>query len=469
MFQATFFIFVSSEHRKLKFMKKGREHFSSRFAVIAAVAGSAVGLGNIWKFPYVLGNNGGSAFMLVYILFVVALGLPLMMSEIVIGRRAQTNSFRAFKKIAPTFRWAFLGIIPSLAAFFILSYYTTVAGWTLEYLYQSITNAYADSTAKEISESFDSFHKSMLLPVFWQFCFFALTAYVVYAGVKKGIEKYSKIMMPMMVVLMIGMCVKSLTLERASEGLAFLFAPDFSKLNAQVILEALGQAFFSLSLGMGILITYASYMSKKEKIHHTAAVVVFTDTLLAVLAGVIIFPAVFAFGIAPNEGAGLVFATLPNIFNQMSGGHIFAIIFFLLLTLAALTSTISVLEVTVSFVQEELKWSRKKVTLFTTLGTAVVGIFCTLSFGLGKEYYIFGMSFFDALDYLTSNWLLPFGGVFAVLFVGFVMKKEEVKKELSNENELKIGWFSAFYFVIRYIAPIAIVLILLNQLDVFSS
>ncbi len=247
-----------------------------------------------------------------------------------------------------------------------------------------------------------------------------------------------------MVVLMIGMCIKSLTLEGASEGLAFLFAPDFSKLNAQVVLEALGQAFFSLSLGMGILITYASYMSKKEKIHQTAAVVVFTDTLLAVLAGVIIFPAVFAFGIAPNEGAGLVFVTLPNIFNQMSGGYIFAIIFFLLLTLAALTSTISVLEVTVSFVQEELKWSRKKATLLTTLATALVGIFCTLSFGLGEEYH-------------------------AVLFVGFVMKKEEVKKELSNENELKIGWFSAFYFVIRYIAPIAIVLVLLNQLGVFSS
>ncbi len=449
-------------------MNAKREHFSSRFAVIAAVAGSAVGLGNIWKFPYVLGNNGGSAFMLVYIFFVVVLGLPLMMSEIVIGRRAQTNSFRAFKKLAPTFRWAFLGIIPSLAAFFILSYYTTVAGWTLEYLFQSITNSYASETASEISRDFDTFQNSMLFPIFWQFCFFSLTAYVVYAGVKEGIEKYTKIMMPMMVVLMVGMCIKSVTLEGASEGLTFLFAPDFSKLNAQVILEALGQAFFSLSLGMGILITYASYMSKKEKIHHTAAVVVFTDTLLAVLAGVLIFPAVFAFGIAPDKGPGLVFATLPNIFNQMSGGYVFAVLFFLLLTLAALTSTISVLEVTVSFVQEEIKWSRKKSTIVTTLATALLGIFCTLSFGLGKEYYIFGMSFFDALDYLTSNWLLPIGGLFAVFFVGFVMKKKDIIAELSNENELKIGWFSAFYFVIRYIAPIAILLVLLNQLGVLS-
>ncbi|PID95635.1 MAG: sodium-dependent transporter [Bacteroidetes bacterium] len=450
-------------------MSAKREHFSSRFAVIAAVAGSAVGLGNIWKFPYVLGNNGGSAFMLVYILFVVLLGLPLMMSEIVIGRRAQTNSFRAFKKIAPTFRWAFLGIIPSLAAFFILSYYTTVAGWTLEYLYQSIVDGYGSSSAGEISRDFDIFQNSILFPILWQFCFFSLTAYVVYAGVKEGIEKYSKIMMPMMVVLMIGMCVKSLTLEGASDGLTFLFAPDFSKLNAQVVLEALGQAFFSLSLGMGILITYASYMSKKEKIHHTAAIVVLTDTLLAVLAGVIIFPAVFAFGIAPDKGPGLVFATLPNIFNQMSGGYVFAILFFLLLTLAALTSTISVLEVTVSFVQEEVKWSRKKSTIVTTLATAVLGVFCTLSFGLGKEYYIFGMSFFDALDYLTSNWLLPLGGVFAVFFVGFVMKKKDIIAELSNENQLKIGkWFGIFYFVIRYIAPIAILLVLLNQLGVFS-
>ncbi|PIF04059.1 MAG: sodium-dependent transporter, partial [Draconibacterium sp.] len=314
-----------------KTMKK-REHFSSRFAVIAVVAGSAVGLGNIWKFPYVLGSNGGSAFMLVYILFVIVLGVPLMMSEFIIGRRAQTNSFRAFGKLVPVFRWAFLGIVPTIAAFFILSYYTTIAGWTLEYLYQSVIDGYGNSDAATIKNSFDTFSHSMVMPLVWQLCFFALTAYIVYAGVKQGIEKYSKIMMPLMIVLMLGMCVKSLSLDGAYEGVKFLFAPDFSKLNAQVILEALGQAFFSLSLGMGILITYSSYMSKNEKIHQTAAIVVFTDTLLALLAGVMIFPAVFSFGISPNSGAGLVFVTLPNIFNQMSGGYIFAIIFFVLLT-----------------------------------------------------------------------------------------------------------------------------------------
>lgn len=449
-------------------MKTEREHFSSRFAVIAAVAGSAVGLGNIWKFPYVLGNNGGSAFILVYILFVVVLGIPLMMSEFVIGRRAQTNSFRAFHKLAPAFRWAFLGIIPSIAAFFILSYYTTIAGWTLEYLFQSITNGYADNSAQEITQAFENFHHSMTKPILWQFVFFALTAYIVYAGVKKGIEKYSKIMMPLMVILMIGMCIKSLSLEGASEGLRFLFSPDFSKLNAQVVLEALGQAFFSLSLGMGILITYASYMSKKEKIHQTAGMVVLADTILALLAGVMIFPAVFSFDIAADSGPGLVFVTLPNIFNQMSGGYFFAIIFFLLLSVAALTSTISVLEVIVSLVQEEMQWQRRKATFVATLAVALVGVFCTLSFGLGERYHLFGMSFFDALDYLTSNWLLPLGGVFAVLFVGYVMQKEEVKAELSNNDSFVIKWFGIYRFVIRYLAPVAIVLILLNQLGVFD-
>lgn len=449
-------------------MKTEREHFSSRFAVIAAVAGSAVGLGNIWKFPYVLGDNGGSAFMLVYILFVIVLGIPLMMSEFVIGRRAQTNSFRAFHKLAPAFRWAFLGIIPSIAAFFILSYYTTIAGWTLEYLFQSITNGYGESSAQEITEGFETFYNSMKLPILWQFCFFALTAYIVYAGVKKGIEKYSKIMMPLMVVLMVGMCLKSLSLDGASEGLRFLFSPDFSKINAQVVLEALGQAFFSLSLGMGILITYASYMSKKEKIHQTAGIVVLADTLLALLAGIMIFPAVFSFNIAPDSGPGLVFVTLPNIFNQMSGGYFFAIIFFLLLTVAALTSTISVMEVIVSLVQEELKWARKKATIVATFAVALVGVLCTVSFGLGESYHIFGMSFFDALDYLTSNWLLPLGGVFAVIFVGYVMRKEDVAAELSNDNSFPIKWFSAYRFVIRYMAPLAILLILLNQLGVFD-
>lgn len=449
-------------------MNSEREHFSSRFAVIAAVAGSAVGLGNIWKFPYVLGDNGGSAFMLIYVFFVVVLGIPLMMSEFIIGRKAQTNSFRAFNKLAPAFRWAFLGIIPSIAAFFILSYYTTIAGWTLEYLYQSMVGGYATSTAAEITTDFKVFHNSALMPLVWQFSFLALTAYIVYAGVKHGIEKYSKIMMPLMVVLMIGMCIKSLSLEGTSQGLKFLFYPDFSKINGHAILEALGQAFFSLSIGMGILITYASYMGKKEKIHETAAIVVFADTLLAVLAGVMIFPAVFSFHIAPDSGPGLVFVTLPNIFNQMNGGFFFAILFFLLLTLAALTSTISVLEVIVSLVQEELRWTRKKATILSILTVAICGILCTLSFGFGESYPVFGMSFFDALDYLTSNWLLPLGGVFSVVFVGYIMKKEDVLQELSNDNTLKIKWYGIFRFIIRYIAPIAIFSILLNKLGIFE-
>lgn len=450
-------------------MNSKREHFSSRFAVVAAVAGSAVGLGNIWKFPYVLGNNGGSAFILIYILCIVLLGIPLMMSEFVIGRRGQQNSYRSFKKLAPAFRWTLFGLIPSVSAFIILAYYTTIAGWTLEYLFQSLVDGYGNMSAVQVQEKFELFSSSVIFPVIWQMVFFLITAYIVYAGVKKGIEKYSKIMMPLMVVLMIVMAIKSLTLDGASKGLDYLFKPDFSKITAQVILEAMGQAFFSLSVGMGILITYASYMSKKSKIHATVGTVILADTALALLAGVMIFPAVFSFDIAPNSGPGLVFVTLPNIFNQMSGGYIFAIIFFLLLSVAALTSTISILQVTVSLVQEELKWTRSKATIITTIATAILGLLCTLSMSVGKEYRVFGMNFFDLMDFMTSNWLLPLAGVFAVIFVGYVMKKEDVKDELSNSGAVKINsWFGVYMFAVRYIAPIAVILILANQLGVFN-
>lgn len=450
-------------------MSNRREHFSSRFAVVAAVAGSAVGLGNIWKFPYVLGNNGGSAFILIYILCIIVLGAPLMISEFVVGRRGQKNSYRSFKTLSPTFRWTLFGIVPSIAAFIILAYYTTIAGWTLEYLYQSIINGYSNLSAMEVQKKFELFSNSVFSPILWQLVFFLITAYIVYAGVKKGIEKYSKIMMPLMVLLMIIMAIKSLTLAGASKGLDYLFKPDFSKITAQVILEAMGQAFFSLSVGMGILITYASYMSRKSKIHTTVGAVILADTVLAILAGIMIFPAVFSFDIAPNSGPGLVFVTLPNIFNQMNGGYIFAIIFFLLLSVAALTSTISILEVTVSLVQEELKWTRSKATIITTIAIAILGILCTLSMSMGEEYHIFGMTFFDMMDFMTSNWLLPLAGVFAVIFVGYVMRPEDVKDELSNGGTLRIdSWFRVYLFAVRYVAPIAVILILANQVGIFN-
>jgi len=445
-----------------------RDSFSSRLGVIAAAAGSAIGLGNIWRFPYVAGENGGGAFLLIYIGFIILIGVPVMLSEFVIGRSTQRNPVGAFKKLAPKTLWPLTGFLGIIAAFFILAFYTTVSGWTLEYLYLAITDSFKAKTAESLAIGFDSFRTSGLRPLIWQNVFMFFTAFIVYRGIRNGIEKYTKILMPLLLIIIIILGIRSITLPGAGEGLLFLFKPDFSKITGTVILEALGQSFFSLSIGMGTLITYGSYIGKTEKLGNTALSVSAADTLIAILAGIAIFPAVFAFGIAPEAGAGLVFITLPLIFEQMTGGYFFALIFFLLLSIAALTSTISVLEVVTAYLAEELNLGRKKATLLAASSIAVLGVACTMSQGPWSAISVGNNNLFDLLEMISANIMLPLGGLLIVIFVGWYLSKETVIDELSNEGKLKAGFRYLYLFIVKFLAPVAIAFVFLHGLGFFG-
>ena len=429
-----------------------RDSFSGQFGIIAAAAGSAIGLGNIWRFPYVLGENGGAAFLLIYLLFVLILGVPVMISEFAIGRKAQLNVIGAFKKVAPRSYWYIIGIMGVGAAFFILSFYAVVAGWTLEYTFLALKNDFVGKTPDQVLELYNNLTSGNCTSIIVILIFLVLTSIIVSFGIKKGIERYSKILMPILLVIIVLLCVRSLTLDGAAEGLKFLFKPDFSKITGKTTLSALGQAFFSLSLGMGVMATYGSYIKKKESLGITAVSISLSDTLIAILAGVAIFPAVFAFGIEPAHGPGLVFVTLPGIFNQMVGGYFFSVAFFILLVIAALTSAISLLEVVVAYFTEELKIKRKVATWIATVGMAILAIFCA------KYEAIF--SFFDNT---SSNIMLPLGGLLIVVFAGWFWGLKTLRSEL-EANGKKVYYFKAFVFVIRFIAPIAIALVFMDSI-----
>lgn len=440
-----------------------RDGFSSKFGIIAAAAGSAIGLGNIWRFPYVVGESGGGAFLLVYLGFVLVLGIPVMLSEFVIGRKTKSNAYGAFKKLAPRTAWPVVGIMGIVAAFVILAFYSTIAGWTLHYVYLSLTNAFQGKGTTELTYIFEQFQVSGGLPLLWQLIFIVLTAIIILAGVKKGIEKYSKILMPFLLLLLIALSIRSITLPNSFEGISFLFKPDFSKIDAGVILNALGQAFFSLSIGMGALITYSSYFPRDTNLSTTAFEVSIADVVIAILAGIAIFPAMFSLGMRPEEGGpGLIFMVLPNVFQQIPGGYFVSLAFFILLAIAALTSSISIMEVVVAFLVEEFKIKRRQGTVITAVAAAFIGVFCTLSWSTFEGVTLAGKNIFDTLDFAASNVLLPLGGLLIVLFVGWYMKSVEVKEELSNGGALKIRLFSAFLFIIRFIAPVAIAIIFLN-------
>lgn len=445
-----------------------RDSFSSKFGVIAAAAGSAVGLGNIWKFPYITGVYGGAAFLFVYLAFIVAIGLPVMLSELVIGRSSKRNAFGAFKVLAPGTQWRYIGILGIGAAFLILSFYGVVAGWSVEYIVVSLENGFSNKTPDEISLMFSTFIESPVKPVLYQLFFMVITAAIVIIGIKKGIEKYTKILMPVLVLILLFLCIKSVSLEGAKAGLVFLFNPDFSKLTGDGILSALGHAFFTLSLGMGTLITYGSYIKNDNNLVNTVINVTVADTVIAILAGIAIFPAVFAFGIEPSEGPGLIFVTLPNVFHQMPGGYIFAIMFFVLLTIAALTSSISILEVVVAYFKEEFKLGRKASTVLATSLISILGILCSLSMGELSSYHIFGLNFFDLMDRISANLLLPIGGLFIALFVGWFLGKKKVAEEVAKGGKLSGVFLSGFMFLVKFIAPIAIAIVLLNKIGLLQ-
>jgi len=445
---------------------EGREGFTSRFGIICAAAGSAIGLGNIWRFPYIVGDSGGGAFLLIYLGFIILLGIPVMLSELIIGRRGQRNALGSFKRLAPGKSWYLVGVMGIVAAFMILAFYSTIAGWTLEYVIKSLGNAFSGKDSGDISAMFTSFHSQAFRPLLWQLVFMAMTAWIILSGVQKGIEKYAKVLMPFLVLLLIIMAIRSITLPGAGAGLRFLFQPDFSAVDSSVLLAALGQAFFSLSIGMGALITYGSYIKKQNNLGNISVEVSLADTLIAILAGVAIFPAVFAFGLDPSEGPGLIYTVLPNIFQQMPGGYFFSIIFFVLLAIAALTSSISILEVVVAYMTEELKMTRKKATIMAATAAFFVGIFCTLSFGVLSGTSIGGLTIFGVLDFTASNLLLPLGGLLIVVFVGWYMKRTDVRDEMSNSGLLKIRLFNALIFILRFIAPVAIAIVLFDSLGI---
>ena len=437
--------------------------FTSNIGAILAAAGGAVGLGNIWRFPYMLGQNGGGAFLLIYIIFVVLIGIPLMMTEFIIGRRSQRNVVGAYKALSGGRKgWVVLGIFGIVAAFLIYAFYSVVAGWTLNYIVLSGSGRLAGLEPDAVANVFANFTQGSLLPLLCQLLFLALTGIVITMGVQKGIEKVGKILMPILFLLLILMCVRSLTLSGSQEGMKFLFKPDFSKLTGQSVLSALGQSFFSLSIGMGAMVTYGSYIRKEDRLFKTSIWIALCDLIVAVLAGVVIFPAVFAFGMDPASGPELVYVVLPNVFNNMPAGTLFSLIFFLLLGIAALTSTISLLEIIVAFAVEELHWKRTTASLVSTLLVFVVGAFCTLSFGPLQNAKLFDRTIFDLFDLITASYLMPIGALLMTIFLGWCYPKVEVKDELSNNGTLKVRAFELYYIILRYIAPLALVIILIS-------
>lgn len=453
-------------------MKNGRANFGSKLGIILASAGSAVGLGNIWRFPYETGNYGGAAFIFIYLGCVLLLGLPIMIAEFVIGRKSRANTAGAYQILAPGTHWRWVGRMGVLAGFLILSFYSVVAGWTLEYVIEALGNGFAGKTPADYVQSFQTFSSNPWKPIIWLVLFLLGTHFIIVRGVEKGIEKSSKVMMPMLFVLIIVLVICSVSLPGASKGIEFLLKPDFSKVNGDVFLGAMGQAFFSLSLGMGCLCTYASYFSKDVNLTRTAFSVGIIDTFIAILAGFIIFPAAFSVGIQPDAGPSLIFITLPNVFQQAFSGapwlaYIFSVLFYLLLALAALTSTISMHEVVTAYLHEEFKLSRRKAAWMVTSGCIILGVLCSLSLGVGKHITLFGLGLFDLLDFFTAKILLPLGGMLISVFVGWYLDKQIVWNQITNKGTLKVHTYKIIIFILKFIAPIAIGLVFLNELKLF--
>lgn len=447
-------------------MAEKRDSFASSFGVLVAMAGSAVGLGNLWRFPYLVGTNGGAAFIVIYLAFVLLLALPIMYSEFIIGRRSQANVFGAYKVLAPGTKWCNVGFIYVLGSLAIISFYCVVGGWTMGYLWKSLLFKFNVADTAVLGGIFSQTVSSSSQSLTFMLMFLAFTALIVMAGIKEGIEKYTKVMMPILFVIVVVVAVRSVTLPGSSAGFDFLFRPDFSKVTSKTLLDALGQAFFSLSIGCGTIMTYGSYVNKRDKIIGLSAETAVTDTLFAIIAGLAIMPAVFAFGISPAEGPGLVFVTLPYIFAQIPFGAFLAILFFFMLFIAAITSSISQLEVIVTYLKEEFNMSRRIAIGLAMTVIVVFGVLCALSQGVLADMKIFGYNFFDLFDKTSSNILLPLGGFFAVIFVGWRMKKPEVLDELTSGgvHKYKPLFLSFVYYSIKYLAPVVVAVVLISGL-----
>jgi len=447
-----------------------RATFGTKLGIILATAGSAVGLGNVWRFPYMTGENGGAVFILIYIGCVLVLGIPCMMSEFIIGRRAQANTARAYSAISGGSLWKFVGYLGVLTGFLITGYYAVVSGWCLEYIYGAITGT-LKGDSNYVQQHFLEFSQNPWKPVIWMILFFIITHWVIVRGVQRGIEKASKLLMPTLFVLLLVIVVGSCTLPNAQAGIEYLLRPDFSKLSGNVFLGALGQAFYSLSIAMGCLCTYASYFSRETNLMRSAVQISIIDCLVAILSGLMIFPAAFSVGVSPDSGPALVFITLPNVFNQAFSavpllGSAIALLFYALLSLAALTSLMSLHEVSTAFFHEELKISRKRGALIVTVSCAIIGTFCSLSLGGYDGLQVAGQSLFDLFDFVTGQIFLPIGGFLTCLLLGWVVPSHVVKDEYTNGGSMKTRVFGIYLFAIRFVCPAGILLIFLHQFGV---
>lgn len=444
-----------------------RAKFGSKMGVILATAGSAIGLGNVWRFPYMAGENGGAAFIVFYILCVVILGLPCMVSEFIIGRHAQANTARAYNKISSSKIWTAVGCLSVLTGFLITSYYAVVSGWCLQYIYASLMG-HLDGDPEYFKQYFANFSSNPIKPIVWTVVILGITHLVIQHGVRDGIERASKMLMPTLFILLLVLVVSSCLLPNAIAGIEFLFKPDFSKVTPDVLLSALGQAFYSMSIGMGCLCTYASYFSRHTNLLKSAVQIGVIDTFVAILAGLMIFPAAFSVGVSPDSGPSLIFITLPNVFQQAFAGmpvvgYVISLAFYALLSLAALTSLISLHEVSTAFFHEELRIGRKKAALIVTLSCSVLGAFCSLSLGGYEVMSFLGKTLFDIFDFVTGQVFLPVCGFLTCLMVGWYLPHKLVRDEFTNWGTLRGSLFHVYIFAIKYLCPACILIIFLHQ------
>ncbi len=447
-----------------------RGNFGSKLGVILATAGSAVGLGNVWRFPYLAGENGGAAFILLYLACVFMLGIPGMLGEFIVGRHSASNAARAYRSLSRGGGWSVIGYVGIFTSTIILGFYAVVAGWCMQYLYASMMGE-IKGDSQFVSEYFRVFSSDPVRPAVWGVIFVIMTHCVVVKGIREGIERFSKILMPLLVVLLLVIVTASCSLPGAIKGVEFLFKSDFSKLTSQVFLSALGQAFFSLSLGTACLCTYASYFSRQTNLFSSATQIALLDTIIAILAGLMIFPAAFSVGVSPDSGPSLIFITLPNVFQQAFVsmpivGYVIAVFFYALLVLAALTSTISMHEIGTAFFTEELHLSRKKGAWIETGVCCVLAVVCSLSCGAVPELSLFGMSFLNFCDYITAQILMPLGALFTCLFVGWYLPRDLVRDEFTNWGTIRTGLFQVFLIMVRYVCPVCIAAIFLHQYGV---
>lgn len=451
-------------------MSEHRIGFGSKLGMILATAGSAVGLGNVWRFPYMTGADGGAVFILIYLACIVLLGIPCMVSEFIIGRHGAANTARAYEKMSAGKGWKYVGLLGVATAFLITGYYAVVSGWCLQYLYASSVGQLQENTTS-VSAYFSAFSTDPIRPVLWTVIILLLTHFVIIHGVRGGIERASKFLMPVLFILLLVIVGASCMLPNADKGMAFLFQPDFSKLNTHVFLDALGQSFYSLSIAMGCICTYASYFSRQTHLMKSAVQISIIDSLVAILAGLMIFPAAFSVGINPDSGPSLLFITLPQVFQQaFSGlpliGYVLSLMFYALLTLAALTSLISLHEVSTAYFYEQFHITRKQAAWLVTICTCIIGAFCSLSLGAVDGLQIAGRSLFSIFDFVTGQIFLPVGGFLTCLFLGWFVPRQIVKDEFTNWGTLKGTFFKTYLFSVRYVCPLCILLIFLHQFGV---